>query len=283
MQRSHISTSFDFAQDERRLRRYTAEMPHLLVFGPGYTASRLIASLANDGWSITPVGRTTDPATIAAGIASATHILSSVPPSDGADPVLTAHAASLINAPARWIGYLSSTGVYGDTGGAWIDESAPADRGRRPDRNAADAAWGAIFPESWVFRLPGIYGPGRSALDRVAAGQAHRIDLPDQIFSRIHVDDIVAGIRASFDGPPGVYNLADDLPAPQNAVVEAACELLGVAPPPLLPIDEAGLSPMARSFYAENRRVAAGRAHRLLGWRPRYPDYRAGLHAILRG
>jgi nucleoside-diphosphate-sugar epimerase len=131
------------------------------------------------------------------------------------------------------------------------------------------------------FRLPGIYGPGRSALDRVREGRAHRIDLPEQIFSRAHVDDIVAGITASFDAPPGVYNLADDLPCAQNRLIEAACTMLGEPLPPMLTLEEAQLSPMARSFYAENRRVANGRAKRLLGWAPRYPTYREGLAACL--
>jgi nucleoside-diphosphate-sugar epimerase len=131
------------------------------------------------------------------------------------------------------------------------------------------------------FRLPGIYGPGRSALDRVREGRAHRIALPGQVFSRVHVDDIVAGVIASFDGPAGVYNLADDLPCSQNRVIEAACDLLGAAWPPLQTMEEAQLSPMARGFYAENRRVANGRAKRLLGWLPRYPTYVEGLRACL--
>src|SRR5690606_21171519 len=126
---------------------------------------------------------------------------------------------------------LSSTGVYGDTGGAWVDETAGSG-GRRKPRVKADAAW--LARGARVFRLPGIYGPGRSALDRVAEGRAHRIDLPEQVFSRIHVDDIASGVLAGFGGPPGAYNLADDLPASQNAVIEEACRLLGLAPPPLL-------------------------------------------------
>jgi nucleoside-diphosphate-sugar epimerase len=131
------------------------------------------------------------------------------------------------------------------------------------------------------FRLPGIYGPGRSALERVREGKAHRIALPDQVFSRVHVGDIVAGVVASFDGPAGIYNLADDLPCAQNDVIEAACALLGRPAPPLLTLEEAQLSPMARAFYAENRRVANGRAKRLLGWTPHYPTYRDGLRACL--
>lgn len=214
-----------------------------------------------------------------AAIARATHILSSVPPQGDDDPVLSRYGAAIAAAPARWVGYLSSTGVYGDAGGAWVDESAPVGQGRRSARAAADLAWGALRPDIVRFRLPGIYGPGRSALERVAEGKAHRIDLPGQVFSRIHVDDIVGGVLASFDGPPGIYNLADDLPCPQNRVMEAACDLLGLPHPPLLTLEQANLSPMARAFYAENRRVANGRARRLLGWSPRHPTWREGLAA----
>jgi nucleoside-diphosphate-sugar epimerase len=191
--------------------------------------------------------------------------------------VLARYGEALALAPARWIGYLSSTGVYGDTGGAWVDEAAPVGTGRRAARAAADHAWLALRSEVRVFRLPGIYGPGRSALDRVRSGQAHRIALPGQIFSRIHVDDIASGVIASFAGPPGVYNLSDDRPCPQLEVTEGACDLLGVPWPPLETLAEANLSPMARTFYAENRRVANGKAKRLLGWVPRFPTWREGL------
>lgn len=235
-------------------------------------------------FAVETIGRATigDEAHVAAAIARATHILSSVPPEADADPVLARHGRAIAESGARWIGYLSSSGVYGDTGGAWVDEGSPIGTGRRTARAAADLAWQALHPEVRVFRLPGIYGPGRSPLDRVRSGQAHRIDLPGQVFSRVHVDDIVGGVLASIDrGPAGIYNLADDRPASQNAVIEAACELLGVAPPPLLPLEQAGLSPAARAFYAENRRVANGRAKRLLGWTPCHPDHRAGLRALL--
>lgn len=256
-------------------------MSRILIFGPGYTARRIAAAL--EGWQIVPIDRTRldDGDDVRAEIGAATHILSSVPPQGEDDPVLLRYGALLSEAPARWIGYLSSTGVYGDSGGAWVDECAPVGTGRRSGRTAADLGWQALHPQVRVFRLPGIYGPGRSALERVRAGGAKRIDLPHQIFSRIHVDDIVAGVLASMKaGPAGIYNLADDRPASQNAVIERACDLLGMAWPPLQPIDEAGLSPAARAFYAENRRVANGRAKRLLGWRPAYPDFRAGLRAL---
>jgi nucleoside-diphosphate-sugar epimerase len=221
---------------------------------------------------------------LAAAIAGATHILSSVPPTaDGGDPVLVAHAAALAAAPAQWLGYLSSTGVYGNTDGAWVDESAAVGNGRRGARVAADLAWQALHPAVRVFRLPGIYGPGRSALDRVANGTAHRIDAPGHLFSRIHVDDIVQAVLASMArGAPGIYNIADTLPATGNAVTEFACDLLGLPYPPLEPLDTPRLSQMARGFYAENRRVAATKMTRDLGVRLRYADYVAGLRACLR-
>jgi len=261
-------------------------MTTILIFGLGYTASRLATRLRAEGWQVIATRRAAGPGVLAfddgngvrMAIAAATHILSSVPPDEaGIDPVLRRYGALLTAAPARWIGYLSSTGVYGDAGGAWVDESAPRGTGRRPARVAADAAWQALRDDARVFRLPGIYGPGRSALDRVRAGRAHRVDLPEQVFSRIHIDDIVSGVIASFDGPPGVYNIADDRPSSQNAVIEEASRLLRLAPPPLKAVEDASLSPMARGFYAENRRVANGKARRLLGWAPRFADYRSGL------
>lgn len=209
-----------------------------------------------------------------ADIAAATHILSSIPPDGETDPVLEAYGEALARSTA-WIGYLSSTGVYGDTQGAWVDESAPTGTGRRTARAAADAAWLALGAR--VFRLPGIYGPGRSALDRIPA---QRIDKTGQVFSRVHVDDIVSGVIAGFEGPAGAYNLADDEPAPQPQVIAYACQLLGRAAPPLVALDQAELSPQARAFYAENRRVSNAKAKRLLNWRPLYPNYRLGLRAL---
>lgn len=242
----------------------------LLLFGPGYCGRRIAAALAADGWEVRTAGRADAP-----DLAWPSHILSTVPPAAEGDPILAAH--DLAASPARWLGYLSSTGVYGDAGGAWVDESAPL-AGRRPERIGADRAWRALGAR--VLRLPGIYGPGRSPLDRVREGTAHRTGLADQVFSRVHVDDIVAGVRAAIrQGPPGAYNLADDCPAPQDAVAAHAAALLGLPPPPLVPLD--ALSPAARAFYGENRRVAAGKARRLLGWRPAYSDYRAGLRALV--
>lgn len=257
-------------------------MGRLLIFGLGYTAARVGAAVAERRWHVTGTSRDgrdgtlhfDDTDAIAREIATATHILSSVPPQEERDPVLTAYGDLLTASPA-WLGYLSSTGVYGDAGGAWVDESAPI-RGRRAARGVADAAWLALG--SRVFRLPGIYGPGRSALERVAEGKAHRVDLPDQVFSRVHVDDIVSGVIAGLEAPAGAYNLADDAPCGQNDVIAFAAELLGRDPPPFVGLEM--LSAPARAFYAENRRVANGKAKRVLGWRPQYPDYRAGLRAL---
>jgi nucleoside-diphosphate-sugar epimerase len=262
---------------------------HMLIFGMGYTASRLAARLRADGWNVTGTRRVSggdavafdDRAAVLGELDSATHILSSVPPSaEGDDPVLMAYGEAIKASRARWTGYLSSTGVYGDTSGAWVDESAAIGEGRRTARAEADLAWQTLRSDVRIFRLPGIYGPKRSALDRVREGRAHRIDLPDQIFSRIHVDDIVSGAIASFSGPAGIYDLADDLPASQNAVIEFACALTGAPMPPLQSLEAANLSPMARAFYAENRRVSNTKAKRLLGWSPYYSTYKQGLAAI---
>ena len=257
----------------------------MFIFGLGYTAKRLADALTNDGWRISATGSDgdvdfADRDAVLAELASADCVLSSVPPDreSGLDPVLDTYGRAF---PAAWYGYLSSTGVYGDTGGAWVDEASPTGSGRRSARSEADALW--VKLQARVFRLPGIYGPGRSALDKVRDGSAHRIDLPGQVFSRVHVDDIVGGVIAALEraAPAGAYNLGDDLPASHNAVTEEACRLLGVEPPPLQTMDEAGLSLMARGFYAENRRVANGKAKRVLGWQPRYPTYREGLRALM--
>ena len=258
-------------------------MAQMFIFGLGYTAKRIAAALRKDGWTVTATGSDgdidfEDAEAVREQLALATHVLSSVPPDreSGLDPVLSTYGRDFRRA---WYGYLSSTGVYGDTQGAWVDEASPTGTGRRSARSEADALW--VKLGAHVFRLPGIYGPDRSILDRVANGSAHRIDLPGQVFSRIHVDDIVSAVIAGVAAPSGAYNIADDLPTSQNTVVEEACRLLGVAPPPLQTMDEAGLSEMARGFYAENRRVANGKAKRMLGWHPRYPTYREGLRSLL--
>jgi len=261
-------------------------MKRLFVFGLGYSARRIAGLWEAGGGEVIATGRDgmlsfDDAGNVAAALADADVVLSSVPPDGtGEDPVLERYGRLL---GGRTLAYLSSTGVYGDTGGAWVDESAPVvgagGRGRRTARADADGRW--LMLGARVFRLPGIYGPGRSALDRVRRGAARRIDLAGQVFSRVHVDDIATGVIAGLAAPPGAYNLADDRPCSQNAVIEEACRLLGVAMPPLQGLDEAGLSPMALAFYAENRRVANGKAKRVLGWRPRHPDWKAGLRQCL--
>ena len=262
----------------------------MLIFGMGYTANRLADKLRGQGWLVTGTRRMSggdavafdDEVAVRTALEDATHILSSVPPSgEGGDPVLQKYGSAIVERAVSWIGYLSSTGVYGDSGGAWLDESALVGEGRRTARAEADLAWQALRDDVRVFRLPGIYGPGRSALERVEEGKAHRIDLPGQIFSRVHVDDIVGAVIAAFDGPPGVYNTADDAPASQNDVIEYACDLLQHEWPPLLSMEAAGLSPMARGFYAENRRITNTKAKRLLNWVPRHANYRLGLQALL--
>jgi nucleoside-diphosphate-sugar epimerase len=298
--------------------------PHLqrrlFCFGLGYSASRLARSLIADGWAVAGTCRTAKAAATlrADGIdahlfdgvgrldhmesllAGATHLLSSVPPdphndNDG-DPVLRLHRADIARcAGLKWIGYLSTTGAYGDTGGAWVDEAAPVaptgDRGKR--RVQAERQWLGLLGDRvgngaaavHVFRLAGIYGPGRSALDAARRGVSHRIIKPGHVFSRIHVDDIVSVLRASMDRPnPGaIYNVCDNVPAPSAEITSFACKLLGIAPPPEILFEDADLSPMAKSFYADNRRVRNNRIRDELGVKLTYPDYETGLRAIFAG
>ena len=264
-------------------------MTDLLIFGLGYTATRIADAMRARGWPVSATGSAgniafADRDAVLAALGEATHILSSVPPerASGGDPVLDAYGEALAGKP---LFYLSSTGVYGDRAGAWVDEVTPtiaqSGEGRRNARAEADLAWLAMGAR--VFRLPGIYGPGRSALDRVKEGKARRIDLPGQVFSRIHVDDIASGVVAALvqDAPAGAYNLGDDLPCSGNEVTEHACRLLGLPMPPLESLEEANLSEMARGFYMENRRVANGKAKRVLGWSPKYPTYVEGLAALM--
>ena len=256
----------------------------MFIFGLGYTAQRIKASLELQGWQVDATGSAgnidfADRDAVRTAIAGCDHVLSSVPPNrkSGLDAVLETYAQDIVG---KRLAYLSSTGVYGDAGGAWVDESSPTGTGRRNARTEADARWMAM--DARVFRLPGIYGPGRSALDRVREGKSRRIDLPGQVFSRCHVDDITTGVVAAItrDAPRGAYNFADDLPASGNAVTEHACALQGLEPPPLETLEQANLSEMARGFYSENRRVANGKAKRVLGWRPQYPTYVEGLSAL---
>lgn len=283
-------------------------MAHLFCFGFGYTARALSDRLAAAGWRVGGTCRSPEAAAAlaAAGLAAIpfdrarplprealagiTHILSSIPPEAEGDPVLDLHGADIAALPGlAWVGYLSTTGVYGDRGGAWVDESAPlapsGERGRR--RVKAEAGWLKLWREEGVpvhvFRLAAIYGPGRSPFAALRAGTARRIDKEGQVFSRIHVEDLAAALATSIANPrPGaVYNVCDDAPAAPADVIAYAAGLLGLPAPPLVPLAEAALSPMAQSFYADNKRVANALMKRELGVRLCYPDYRAGLAAIL--
>jgi nucleoside-diphosphate-sugar epimerase len=282
--------------------------PHLFCFGFGYTALALGRRLVASGWAVTGTCRSAERRALLCGsgfsavlfdrsrpvdataLSGVTHLLVSVPPDAIGDPVLALHGRDVAALPGlAWLGYLSTTGVYGDRGGGWVNETArlrpTGERGRR--RVAAEQSWLDLWRDRGVpvhiFRLAAIYGPGRSAFDALRAGTARRIDKPGQVFSRIHVADLASVLIASIERPrPGaVYNVCDDEPAPPQAVVAHAAELLGMAPPPLVALEAAGLSPMARSFYDDNKRVANRLIKAELGVRLRYPDYRAGLAAIL--
>ena len=210
-------------------------------------------------------------------------VLCSIPPDEAGDPAFRAVADTLRAAPPRWLGYLSTTGVYGDLNGGWAFEWTPLNpqSAEAKRRALAETQWLSLGAQ--VFRLPGLYGPGRSALDRVRAGDARRIVKPGQVFSRAHFDDVAAALALSIAKPdPGrVYNICDDEPAPPQDVTAFACALLGVSPPPEEAYDAADLSPAAQRFWAECKRVSNARAKAALGWRPLYPTYREGLRAIL--
>ena len=222
----------------------------------------------------------------------ATHVLVSIPPEEeGMDPVLRFHGADLASSPnLQWVGYLSTTGVYGDSGGEWVDETTPPNptQSRSIRRLQAETLWqewgkAAGIPVD-IFRLAGIYGPGRNVLEQIRAGTAQRVDKPGQYFSRIHVEDIARVLLAAMEKPAGeIYNLCDDEPAPSHEVVAYGCWLLGVSPPPLVPFEEAQLSEMAKSFYAGNRRVRNGKIKEKLGVSLLYPTYREGLAQLLNG
>lgn len=272
-----------------------SQPPVCVCFGLGYSAQVFAQALRAQGWQVIGTSRAGGegriaydgaaiPPALQAAVQNASAILASIPPdAQGRDAGLAAIEA--IGPPAgAWIGYLSTTGVYGDRAGRWAFEDDPltTQEQRSRARIAAEQGWRAYGAH--VFRLAGIYGPGRSALDRVRSGDARRIIKPGQVFSRIHVDDISSVLAASLAHPnPGrAYNVCDDEPAPPQDVIAFAAELLGAPVPPDIAFDAAGLTGMAASFYAENKRVSNARAKAELGWRPRYPSYREGLHAILR-
>ena len=274
----------------------------LLIFGLGYTGAAVAAAARVAGWEVAGTSRSGAAGAIpfahaADAIALATHILVTAAPDDTGDPVLALYADALAAAPAlRWIGYLSSTVVYGDRGGGWVDETTPpapsSARGER--RVAAERAWTALARDRYaldLFRLAGIYGPGRSILDELRAGRARRIDQPGHGFGRIHRDDIVRAVLAamapltppSWPAAPRVLNVTDDLPAEAADVAAYAAALLGLPAPPLVPFAQAyaAMSPMARSFWAENRKVSSRATQAALGITWQYPSYREGLAAIL--
>jgi len=276
----------------------------LLVFGLGYSGRAIALAAQEAGFSVIATSRVPgethapegvamiDFAAAGPAIGAATYLLATAPPDEAGDPVLARYGAEIASAcRLRWIGYLSTTGVYGDRNGGWVDEHTPpapvSDRSRR--RLAAEAAWRRLADRRAVdiFRLAGIYGPGRSAFDDLRAGTARRVIKAGHAFGRIHRDDIVravmAAIRQDRAKDARILNLTDDEPAESADVVVEAARLLGVAAPGAVPFDlaYAAMSPMARSFWAENRKVASAATQQSLALRWRYPSYREGLRAIL--
>ena len=277
----------------------------LFAMGLGYSAAALSRRLLAQGWRV--IGTTRSPEKAArlkaqgieplmwpgtpldGALAEATHILLSIAPDAAGDPVIVAEADALRAARPEWVGYLSTTGVYGDHDGGWVDETTPLTPGtaRGRQRVLAEAQWQALAADhGWplhIFRLAGIYGPGRGPFRKVKDGTAQRIVKPGQFFSRIHVEDIGQVLDASIHRPdPGaVYNVCDDDPSPPQDVLAHAAELLGLPIPPEVDIDKADMTPMARSFYAESKRVRNDRMKRDLGIRLLYPTYRDGLAALL--
>lgn len=277
---------------------------NLILFGLGYTGTAIAAGAAALGWRVTatsrnPSGRSAPSgvalisfADAAAVLAEATHVVQTAAPDEHGDPALARYSVEISRSPRlRWAGYLSTTGVYGDRDGDWVDEDTPVaptvPRAQR--RVAAENAWVAALPGRPVnlFRVAGIYGPGRSAFDDLRSGQARRVLKPGHLFGRIHRDDIAAAVLAAMQQarPPGlrVLNLADDEPAASADVTAEAARLLDMEPPPLIPFAEAvgSMSAMGRSFWNENRRVRSEKTQAQLGLRWQYPTYREGLRAIL--
>ena len=282
----------------------------LFCFGLGYSALALARDLMAEGWSVAGTTRSEEKRenleaegidvylfsreqpleNPAAAFDGVTHVVTSIAPDDDGDPVLACHLKDLLAGHAMtWAGYLGTTGVYGDRQGGWVDESDPPAPSlpRTKRRVAAEGHWLASGLPAHIFRLAGIYGPGprRNALETVKSGRARRIIIPGQMFGRIHVDDIVQVLKASIARPnPGaIYNVADDEPAPPQDVIAFAADLLGVEPPPKVPYEDADISEAARSFYADNRRVANGRIRNELGVDLKHPNYREGLRSILEG
>lgn len=298
-----MGNSLAACRDPRHMHGMTAR---LLILGLGYAGRAIAAEALRAGFQVSGTSR--DPVGTAApegvtllrfaeagpAIAGATHLVATVAPGEDGDPVLAAHAGAIAEArDLRWVGYLSTTGVYGDRGGDWVDEQTPPAPGQERSRRrlAAEQAWAAALGGRCaldLFRTAGIYGPGRSALDEVRSGRARRVLRPGHSFSRIHVEDIARALVAAASGPhgmaPRVLHLADDTPAESAVVTEEAARLLGAPLPPAVPFEEAwkGMSPMGRGFWAENRRVRSAATQAALGLSWRYPSFREGLAAILR-
>ena len=269
---------------------------NLLIIGKGYTGEAILDLARRAGWKARITSRKAggpgvvgfdDPALLD----GVTHLVITAPPGPAGDPVWAAHAAALRAAPLAWVGYISTTGVYGDRQGGWVEEDTPPAPGQERSQRRLDAEnqWRELAPRVAVdlFRTGGIYGPGRSALDDVRAGQARIVVKPGHSFSRIHRDDIARAVMAAATRPPGpgarVLHLVDDTPSTQADVVGEACRLLGVAPPPPIPFAEAyaRMSEMGRSFWDESRLVSSRQTKRALGLEWAYPSYREGLAAIL--
>lgn len=274
-------------------------MSTLLSLGHGYSARALARILVAQGWRV--IGTTRSPAKAEAfrsegvepllwpgdlgpALAQATHILASAAPDGHGDPFLRA-VPDIAQSRAQWVGYLSTTGVYGDHQGAWVDETTPltpaSERGRQ--RVLAESQWRATGLPVHIFRLAGIYGPGRGPFEKVRDGTARRIIKTGQVFGRIHVADIAQVLLASIQRPnPGAaYNVCDDNPCPPEDVLAHAARLLGLPDPPAVPFDQAEMTPMARSFYGESKRTRNTRIKTELGVQLLYPDYPAGLQALL--
>ena len=274
-------------------------MNTLLSLGHGYSAQALARRLLPQGWHIIGTTRSAAGAAglratgiealvwpgedISPALARATHLLTSVAPVDG-DPVLRALGPQIAAARPGWVGYLSTTAVYGHHSGDWVDETTPLapTTARGTARVKAEADWAALGLPLHVFRLAGIYGPGRGPFEKVRDGTARRIHKAGQVFSRIHVDDIAHVLHAALQRPhPGIYNVCDDDPASPEDILGLAADMLGLPPPPIVPYEQAEMTPMARSFYAENKRVRNDRIKTVLGVTLDYPTYREGLAAIL--
>lgn len=268
----------------------------LLIIGRGYTGAAIFHLARRAGWEARVTSRQPQgPGVVAfddpALLAGVTHLVVTAPPGPVGDPVWATHAAALHAAPLAWVGYISTTGVYGDRQGAWVEEDTPPSPGQERSRRrlAAEEQWRELAPRVAldIFRTGGIYGPGRSALDDVRAGTARSVVKPGHSFSRIHRDDIARAVLAAAARPPAagprVLHLVDDTPSTQADVTLEACRLLGVAPPPPTPFAEAyaRMSEMGRSFWDESRLVSSRRTQQALGIAWAFPSYREGLAAIL--